>query len=65
MTMNSNPYPREVHPSIVQYDEHVFVWLDETGNVGGAAPFLEEAKRQAAAYAKSLEHTSHTTRAGI
>ena len=29
---------------IVQYDEHVFVWLDETGNAAGVAPFLEAAR---------------------
>lgn len=42
------------HPNrIVQYDEHVFVWMDETGTAGGIAPNFEAARigqDEAAAY---------------
>lgn len=48
-------YPVFVAPQIVQYDEHVFVWLDETGGVGGAEMVLETAQNQMARYAESLE----------
>jgi hypothetical protein len=44
-------YPAWITSSIVQYDEHVFVWLDETGNAAGAAPFFESAQAAQAAYA--------------
>lgn len=40
---------------VVQYDEHVFVWLNETGNVGGAGETLEEAVLHLNAYAKSMD----------
>jgi hypothetical protein len=48
-------YPIEVEPNIYQYDEYIFVWFDETGGVGGASNYLEEAKKQLERYAKTLE----------
>lgn len=47
-------YPIQVKSSIIQYDEHVFVWTDETENVGGAAPTLEEAQREMERYAVAM-----------
>jgi hypothetical protein len=47
-------YPIIVEPNIYQYDEFVFVWFDETGGVGGASNYLEEARRQMQSYADSL-----------
>lgn len=47
-------YPIIVEQSIYQYDEHVFVWFDEVGMVGGASNYLEEARREMKAYADSL-----------
>jgi hypothetical protein len=47
-------YPIIIEQSIYQYDEHVFVWFDEAGLVGGASDFLEEARKQLENYAKSL-----------
>ena len=41
-------------PHIIRYDEHVFVWLDETGNVSGAAPTMEQAQQELSAYADSM-----------
>ncbi len=37
-------YPKKTDsPDVIQYDENVFVWLDETGNAGGAATNFEDA----------------------
>jgi hypothetical protein len=47
-------YPIIIEQSIYQYDEHVFVWFDETGGVGGASNYLSEARKQLKNYAKSL-----------
>lgn len=47
-------FPIIIEPNIYQYDEHVFVWFDETGGVGGASNYLEEARRQMQAYADRL-----------
>lgn len=52
--MSKQKYPYWVNDSIVQYDEHVFVWLDETGNVGGAAPTELQARQELQAYASWL-----------
>lgn len=52
-------YPKMVAPSIFQYDENVFVWMDETENVGGAAPTLGDAKRQLDSYAFSMGRNHH------
>lgn len=43
------------HPNqIVQYDEHVFVWMDETGNAGGVATHLEAAQVDQDLYARYM-----------
>lgn len=47
-------YPIIVEPNIYQYDEGVFVWFDETGGVGGASNYLEEAKAQMKRYANGM-----------
>jgi hypothetical protein len=47
-------YPIKVEPNIYQYDEFVFVWFDETGGVGGASNYLEEARRQMQSYAANM-----------
>ena len=47
-------YPIIIEPDIYQYDEGVFVWFDETGGVGGASNYLEEARAQMKRYAESL-----------
>lgn len=44
-------YPIIHEPNIYQYDEGVFVWFDETGGVGGASNYLEEAQAQMKRYA--------------
>jgi hypothetical protein len=49
-------YPIAIEQSIYQYGEHVFVWFDETGGVGGASNYLSEAKKQLENYAKSLDY---------
>lgn len=50
-------YPIVIESGILQYDEGVFVWFDETGGVGGASNYLSEAKAQMARYAESLNET--------
>jgi hypothetical protein len=45
-------YPKTISDHIVQYDENVFVWIDETGNVGGASPTLEQAQKSLERYVK-------------
>lgn len=50
-------YPIIVEPSIYQYDESVFVWFDETGGVGGASNYLEEARAQMKRYSESLNES--------
>lgn len=47
-------YPIVIESYIYQYDEGVFVWFDETGGVGGASNYLEEARAQMKRYAESL-----------
>jgi hypothetical protein len=47
-------YPIRVEPDIYQYDEGVFVWFDETGGVGGASNYLEEAKAQMKRYSDGM-----------
>lgn len=47
-------YPAVVAPGIWQYDEHVFVWLDETGNVGGAHFLLTGAQQEMKSYGDAL-----------
>jgi hypothetical protein len=54
-TTPSNQYPIIIETNIYQYDEHVFVWFDETGGVGGASNYVEGARDQLSRYAKSLE----------
>ncbi len=58
-------YPIIIESHIYQYDEGVFVWFDETGGVGGASNYLEEAREQMKRYAESLDGPSitHTERA--
>lgn len=58
-------YPIIIESHIYQYDEGVFVWFDETGGVGGASNYLEEAKAQMQRYAESLDgpSTTYTERA--
>lgn len=50
-------YPIVIESHIYQYDEGVFVWFDETGGVGGASNYLEEARAQMKRYAESLSET--------
>ena len=47
-------YPIIHEPNIYQYDEGVFVWFDETGGVGGASNYFEEAKAQMKRYADGM-----------
>lgn len=47
-------YPIIIEPNIYQYDEHVYVWFDEVGAVGGATNYLEEARREMQNCANSL-----------
>lgn len=47
-------YPIVIEENIYQYDEGVFVWFDETGGVGGASNYLEEAKEQMKRYADTM-----------
>lgn len=47
-------YPLHVADHIIQYDEHVFVWMDETENAGGVGQTLEEAQRQLKLYSDNL-----------
>ena len=54
--VNLKPVYPIIHEShIYQYDEGVFVWYDETGGVGGASNYLEEAKAQMKRYAESMD----------
>ena len=47
-------YPKYPHENIIQYNEHVFVWFDETGAASGAAQTLEQAIEELERYAKNL-----------
>lgn len=47
-------YPIVIESHIYQYDEGVFVWFDETGGVGGASNYLEEARAQMKRYADGM-----------
>ena len=47
-------YPIVIEENIYQYDEGVFVWFDETGGVGGASNYLEEAQEQMKRYAENM-----------
>lgn len=47
-------YPIIVESHIYQYDDGVFVWFDETGGVGGAANYLEEAREQMKRYSDNM-----------
>lgn len=47
-------YPIVIESHIYQYDEGVFVWFDETGGVGGASNYLEEAKAQMKRYSDAM-----------
>jgi hypothetical protein len=48
-------YPIKIESDIYQYGDGVFVWFDETGGVGGASNYLEEAKAQMKRYSESLD----------
>jgi hypothetical protein len=48
-------YPIIHGDSLYQYDEGVFVWFDETGGVGGASNYIEEARAQMKRYAESMD----------
>ena len=50
-------YPIVIESDIYQYDEGVFVWFDETGGVGGASNYLEEARAQMKRYAENMNET--------
>jgi len=50
-------YPIKIEPDIYQYGDSVFVWFDETGGVGGASNYLEEARAQMTRYAESMNET--------
>jgi len=47
-------YPIVIESHIYQYDEGVFVWFDETGGVGGASNYLEEAREQMKRYSENM-----------
>jgi hypothetical protein len=47
-------YPVIIYENIYQYDEGVFVWFDETGGVGGASNYLEEAREQMKRYSENM-----------
>lgn len=47
-------YPIVIESHIYQYDEGVFVWFDETGGVGGASNYLDEARAQMKRYAEGM-----------
>lgn len=47
-------YPIIIESHIYQYDDGVFVWFDETGGVGGASNYLEEAREQMKRYAENM-----------
>lgn len=47
-------YPIIIESHIYQYDEGVFVWFDETGGVGGASNYLEDAREQMKRYAENM-----------
>lgn len=54
MTNTNVLYPIIIESHIYQYDEGVFVWFDETGGVGGASNYLEEARQELKRYADNL-----------
>jgi hypothetical protein len=56
---NIKVYPIMIESHIYQYDEGVFVWFDETGGIGGASNYLEEARQQLKRYADNLGVDSH------
>jgi chromosome segregation ATPase len=53
-------YPIIHEPSVYQYDEGVFVWFDETGGVGGASNYFEEAQAQMKRYADGMGSIDRT-----
>ena len=59
MTNTNVLYPIIIESHIYQYDEGVFVWFDETGGVGGASNYLEEARKQLKRYADNLGVDGH------
>lgn len=52
--LKKTKYPIIIEDHIYQYDEGVFVWFDETGGVGGASNYLEEARDQMKRYALNM-----------
>jgi hypothetical protein len=50
-------YPIKIESDIYQYGDGVFVWFDETGGVGGASNYLEEARAQMKRYVEHLNET--------
>ena len=50
-------YPIKIESDIYQYGDSVFVWFDETGGVGGASNYLEEARSQMNRYAENMCET--------
>jgi hypothetical protein len=50
-------YPIKIESDIYQYGDNVFVWFDETGGVGGASNYLEEARSQMKRYAENMYET--------
>lgn len=58
--LSSKEYPRVIDSHIYQYDEGVFVWFDETGGVGGASNYLEEARAQKKRYADGMSAEANT-----
>ncbi len=52
-------YPKTARPNIDQFAEHIFVWYDEAGLVGGAANTLAAAEAELLAYGRSLEHVEN------
>ena len=52
--LSKSKYPIVIESHIYQYDEGVFVWFDETGGVGGASNYLEEAREQMKRYADNM-----------
>ena len=58
MEDNKPKYPIIIESHIYQYDEGVFVWFDETGGVGGASNYLDEARREMNSYATHMNALS-------
>jgi hypothetical protein len=48
-------YPIIHRSHLYQYDDHVFVWFDEVGQIGGASAYLDDAIQQQKNYLKWID----------